>query len=315
MMPTAELNMSNPTMPTSSMTDVTWGFANQGGHHDWPFVMAQAKGFFADEGINLSTKVIPGGDALAAAMGRGEIQIGRMGTPPFLQAVDNGSFPGGKMVASHVMHNLDHFFLVVRPEIEELSQLKGENIGVLSKGSCDGHLMKMELRRAGLDPDNDVTYLELRERYESIDGMARGEYAAKLTTEPMLAAGELSGAWRLVEPVSVAEPHFQWGLLVARDEFIEENPELLQRLLRAHARGASYCQQNPIETKAMVEQQMPDYADNVIDLAVTRTLPIWNVTGELDLPGIDTAIEMMLSIGSIQRRPSLDEIIDLRGLE
>ncbi|MEL0084144.1 MAG: hypothetical protein VW985_14050, partial [Gammaproteobacteria bacterium] len=59
-----------------------------------------------------------GGDALAAAMGRGEIQIGRMGTPPFLQAVDNGSFPGGKMVASHVMHNLDHFFLVVRPEIE-----------------------------------------------------------------------------------------------------------------------------------------------------------------------------------------------------
>ncbi|MEL0084145.1 MAG: hypothetical protein VW985_14055, partial [Gammaproteobacteria bacterium] len=77
--------------------------------------------------------------------------------------------------------------------------------------------MKMELRRAGLDPENDVNYLELRERYESIDGMANGEYAAKLTTEPMLAQGELSGAWRLVEAVSVAEPHFQWGLLVARD--------------------------------------------------------------------------------------------------
>lgn len=306
-----------PIAPTdnASMTDITWGFANQGGHHDWPFVMAQAKGFFAEEGINLSTQVVPGGDALAAAMGRGEIQIGRMGTPPFLQAIDNGSFPGGKMVASHVMHNLDHFFLVVRPEIEDLTQLKGQNIGVLSRGSCDGHLMKMELRRAGLDPEHDVTYLELRERYESIDGMARGEYAAKLTTEPMLAAGELTGAWRLVEPVSVAEPHFQWGLLVARDEFIDENPELLQRLLRAHVRGARYCQQNPIETRAMVKQEMPDYADEVIDLALTRTLPIWNTTGELDLPGVEVAIEMMLSIGSIQRRPSLDEIVDLRGLE
>lgn len=302
-------------MPNHSMIDITWGFANRGGHHDWPFVMAQLKGFFTDEGINLSTRVVPGGDALAAAMGRGEVQIGRMGTPPFLQAIDNGSFPGGKMVASHVMHNLDHFFMVVHPEIKELSQLKGQTIGVLSNGSCDGHLMKMELRRAGLNPEKEVNFLELRDQYESLEGMARGEYMAKLTTEPMLAAGELSGVLRLVEPVSVAEPHFQWGLLVARNQFIEENPDLLTKLLRAHAKGARYCQQNPVETKAMVKQEMPDYSDEVIDLALTRTLPLWNVTGEIDLPGVEVAIDMMLSIGSIQQRPLLDDLVDTRGLE
>ena len=301
-------------MPNNNLTNITWGFANRGGHHDWPFVMAQAKGFFSDEGINLTTRTIPGGDALAAAMGRGEIQIGRMGTPPFLQAIDNGSFPGGKMVASHVMHNLDHFFLVVRPDIQSLTDLKGQRIGVLSNGSCDGHLMKMELRRAGLDPQRDVTFVELRENYESLDGMARNEYAAKLTTEPMLAAGEIAGVLRLVEPVSVAEPHFQWGLLVARNEFIQQQPDQLKRLLRAHAKGALYCQQNPIETKAMVKQEMPDYSDQVIDLALTRTLPIWNVTGELDLPGVEVAIDMMLDIGSIQRRPTLDKIVDISGL-
>ena len=301
-------------MPNNNLTNITWGFANRGGHHDWPFVMAQAKGFFREEGINLTTRTIPGGDALAAAMGRGEIQIGRMGTPPFLQAIDNGSFPGGKMVASHVMHNLDHFFLVVRPDIQSLTDLKGQRIGVLSNGSCDGHLMKMELRRAGLDPERDVTFVELRENYESLDGMARNEYAAKLTTEPMLAAGEIAGVLRLVESVSVAEPHFQWGLLVARNEFIQQQPDQLKRLLRAHARGALYCQQNPIETKAMVKQEMPDYSDQVIELALTRTLPIWNVTGELDLPGVEVAIDMMLDIGSIQRRPTLDKIVDISGL-
>ena len=301
-------------MPNDNLINITWGFANRGGHHDWPFVMAQAKGFFRDEGINLATRTIPGGDALAAAMGRGEIQIGRMGTPPFLQAIDNGSFPGGKMVASHVMHNLDHFFLVVRPDIQSLTDLKGQRIGVLSNGSCDGHLMKMELRRAGLDPERDITFVELRENYESLDGMARNEYAAKLTTEPMLAAGEIAGVLRLVESVSVAEPHFQWGLLVARNEFIQQQPDQLKRLLRAHARGALYCQQNPIETKAMVKQEMPDYSDQVIELALTRTLPIWNVTGELDLPGVEVAIDMMLDIGSIQRRPTLDKIVDISGL-
>ena len=306
--------MSNQAGPSQSLTDVTWGFANRGGHHDWPFVMAKSKGFFEEEGINLSTKTVPGGDALAAAMGRGEIQIGRMGTPPFLQAVDNGSFPGGKMVASHVMGNLDHFFLVVHPDIKELSQLKGQTIGVLSNGSCDGHLMKMELRRAGLDPEKDVTYVELRDQYEALDGLACGDYMAKLTSEPMLAEGELTGVLRLVEPVSVAEPHFQWGLLVARQEFIKENPELLKALLRAHARGARYCQQHLDETRAMVKQEMPDYSDAVIDLALSRTLSQWNVSGEIDIPGVEVAIDMMLSIGSIKRRPKLDEIMDLRGL-
>ncbi|MEL0084146.1 MAG: hypothetical protein VW985_14060 [Gammaproteobacteria bacterium] len=63
----------------------------------------------------------------------------------------------------------------------------------------------------------------------------------------------------------------------------------------------------------MVKQEMPDYSDEVIDLALTRTLPLWNVTGELDLPGIEVAIDMMLAIGSIKRRPSLDEIVDLHG--
>ena len=132
-------------MAEQASIDFTWGHANQGGQHDWPFVMASQNEFFLAEGINLHIQVVPGGDALAQAMGRGEIQVGRMGSPPFLTAVGNGVIPG-KIIASSVIGNLDHFLFVVRPEIQDLTALRGKTVGVLSRGSCDGRLKKLELQ-------------------------------------------------------------------------------------------------------------------------------------------------------------------------
>lgn len=301
-------------MPNNTLRPFTWGHANQGGQHDWPFLVALDQGFFADEGIELTIRVVPGGDALAKAMGRGEIDLGRMGTPPFLQAVGNGSFPDGRIVASSVIGNLDHFLLVVRPEITDLAQLRGRTVGVLSKGSCDGHLMRMLLSRAGLDPDRDVRYHELWSQYETLDGLASGELSAQLMVEPLVAQGEAAGMLRLVEAASVAEPHFQWGLLVARAAFAQEQPDLLRRLLRAYLRGVRYCVEHPATLRALLLGRPSAYDPAVLDRALSRTLPIWNTTGAVDVPGLQRAIEMMREIGSLAGPLDAAALVDLRGL-
>ncbi len=301
-------------MTPRSLTPFTWGHANQGGQHDWPFLMALDQGFFADEGIDLSIRVIPGGDALAKALGRGEIDLGRMGTPPFLQAVGNGSFPDGRIVASSVIGNLDHFILVARPEIEDLRQLKGRTVGVLSKGSCDGHLMRMLLARAGLDPERDVHYHELWSQYETLDGMASGELSAQLMVEPLVAQGEAAGVLHVIAAASVAEPHFQWGLLVARAAFIEEQPDLLRRLLRAYLRGVWHCQAHPDALRRLLLAQADSLDPTVLERAIMRTLPIWNRTGAIDLPGLRRAMEVMLEIGSLTAPLDTDALVDIGGL-
>lgn len=300
-------------MTGQELVDVTWGQANRGGQHDWPFVMALKQGFFQEEGINLHIQVVPGGDALAEAMGRGEIQVGRMGTPPFLTAVGNGLLPG-KIIASSVIGNLDHFFFVVRPEIRELTDLRGKTVGVLSCGSCDGHLVRLELRRAGLDPDQDVVYRELWQNYGKVDGLASGELAAQLLVEPQVSYGEMQGILRVVEPVSKAEPRFQWGLLVAREDFIAEQPDLLRRLLRGYLRGVQHCIAHPEETKVLAQSHTPEYDSAVIERALTRTLPYWNVAGQVDMEGVAVAVETMLSLGAISRRLRPEDLVDLSGL-
>lgn len=300
-------------MAQQDCVDFTWGHANHGGQHDWPFVMALRQGFFLAEGINLNIQVVPGGEALAQAMGRGEIQVGRMGSPPFLTAVGNGVL-AGKIIASSVIHNLDHFFFVVRPEIRDLTELRGTTVGVLSRGSCDGHLMKLALKQAGLDPDRDVTYRELREDYLKIDGLASGELSAQLTLEPLVSFGEHEGVLRIVEPVSRVAPPFHWGLLVAREDFIAEQPLLLCKLLRAYLKGAQYCVARPDETKAMVCDYMPGYQPVAVEHAVNRALPIWNTSGLIDMDGLAGAIETMRTLGAITQRLKPETLVDLSGL-
>jgi NitT/TauT family transport system substrate-binding protein len=300
-------------MAKQALVDLTWGHANSGGHHDWPFLMALKQGFLQEEGINLHIQVVPGGDALAEVMGRGEIQVGRMGTPPFLAAISNGIFRG-KIIASSVIGSLDHFFFVVRPEIQDLTALRGRTVGVLSCGSCDGHLMRLELRRAGLDPDRDVAYRELWQDYGKVNRLAAGELAAQLLVEPQVSFGEMQGVLRVVEPVSRAEPHFQWGLLVAREDFIVEQPDLLRRLLRGYLQGVQYCVSHPEETKALVQLHMPEYDAAVIERVLSRTLPYWNTTGQVDMEGLAVAVETMRTLGAISNRFKPEDLVDLRGL-
>ena len=220
----------------------------------------------------------------------------------------------GKIIASSVIHNLDHFLFVVRPEIQDLTELRGKTIGVLSRGSCDGHLMKLELKKAGLDPERDVAYRELWQDYIKVDGLASGELSAQLVLEPLVSLGEQQGVLRVVEPVSRVEPHFHWGLLVAREDFIAEQQTLLRKLLRGYLKGAQYCVAHPDETQAMVCEYMPGYQPAAVEQAVARTLPIWNTSGLIDMEGLGVAVDTMRTLGAIPQQLQPEALVDLSGL-
>ena len=47
---------------------------------------------------------------------------------------------------------------------------------------------------------------------------------------------------------------------------------------------------------------------------LARTLPIWNTTGAVDVPGLRRAIQMRVEIGSLDERLHADALVNVRGL-
>ncbi len=91
------------------------------------FHIAQRKGFFAREGINLEILLIEGGAAnMVVALTKGVVDITRTATPYLIQDVLKGS----ENVAILGETATPIYSLIVKPEIKTFADLKGKTVGL-----------------------------------------------------------------------------------------------------------------------------------------------------------------------------------------
>jgi NitT/TauT family transport system substrate-binding protein len=91
------------------------------------FTIAQRKGFFSREGINLEMVPIEGGaNNMMAALDKGTVDITRTATPYLIQAVLKGS--EGVAIASETLTPI--YSLITKPEIKTFADLKGKVVGL-----------------------------------------------------------------------------------------------------------------------------------------------------------------------------------------
>ncbi|HUK40867.1 MAG TPA: ABC transporter substrate-binding protein [Candidatus Acidoferrales bacterium] len=113
--------------------------------------VAQEKGFFAKNGIDVQTIFIPGSPTLIATLNTGDVQFGYTGGTATL-----GAAVGGldiKILAA--FSNFIQTDFVVRPEIKSPGDLKGKRIGVTSIGGTGWMSAMLALEQIGLNPDRD----------------------------------------------------------------------------------------------------------------------------------------------------------------
>jgi ABC-type nitrate/sulfonate/bicarbonate transport system substrate-binding protein len=269
------------------------------------------KGFFREEGIDLTVRVVFGGPPLAAAYDSGQLQMGEIGSPPGVTAISRGAC--FKVVGSGLRRKA-HMYFGARPGLNSWEELKGKRIGMLSRGSCPEWFVRAMLVARGLDPENHLIYVGLLDEYPRIiEVMKEGRIDAGIMVEPNMAMGETQGVincWGAVydEPTL---PSFQWIIHVARPEFINRQPELLRAVLRACRRSAHYGAEHIDE---WIDFGMRQYKVDrpTMERAVKRELPHMHLDGQLDMQGLDEMIRLQGRLGGIGQPITAEEITDLR---
>src|SRR5262249_49383901 len=93
--------------------------------------IAELKGCFIREGIDLIVIPIPGGtDRIVAALDKGEVDTGRNATPYMIQAALQGS--PSVAIAAQTLNPV--YSLIVNPQIKSFADLKGKVIGLSTPG-------------------------------------------------------------------------------------------------------------------------------------------------------------------------------------
>lgn len=272
-----------------------------------------AKGFFSEEGIDLAIRVVFGGPEIAAMYDSGELPIGEIGTPPATTALAGGA--RFRIVGSGVRRRALQYF-VVDPAIDSWADLKGKSIGALSKGSCSYWFARLVLERQGLDPDADVELVGLGSRYaDVVDLIQGGELQAAVISEPNIAIGEGRGALRVLKALTEPEfcPTMQWMVVVANSDFLGREPEAVRAVLRASRRSYHYVAEHPGEFAEFCARHLGTDAATIL-ASIERERGDLHYDCEVDMPGLDLAIDLQHRLGAFTRPLSATDIVDLRHL-
>jgi NitT/TauT family transport system substrate-binding protein len=272
-----------------------------------------ARGFFRDEGLDLTLKVIFGGPEIAAAYDSGRLPIGELGSPPATTALSKGA--RFRIVASSVRRRALQSF-VAHPSIEGWGDLRGKTAAALTIGSCSYWFMREMLQRNGIDPDRDLDVIGLGPRYPKVlDLFAAGEIQAAVLSEPNISIGEDRGVFRVMQALTdpVYCPTMQWSVIVANRDVIEREPELVRAVLRGCVRSYRYADAHVAELVEFGARHF-GISGATMEKSLRRDAPGQHADGQIDLAGLRQAIDLQLRLEAFAAPLAIEDIVDLRFL-
>jgi NitT/TauT family transport system substrate-binding protein len=256
------------------------------------------KGFFRDEGIDLALRVIYGGPELLTAYDSGSLPFGEIGSPPAITAISRGArftVVGGGLRRGALM------FLGVRSDIRTWMALRGKRIGVLSIGSCTDWVGRAILGANGLIAGTDVEMVPLKQDYADIlSVIQKGQVDGVVAGEPHLAIGEAAGllrVWCAAHEEGLL-PRFQWYVLVANNEFLTAEPDLVAALLRAYRRASHYAVAH-LDQLVACSVHYYGIPHDAARRAVERELPHLHLDAAIDVLGLQRAVELQRQLGGV----------------
>ncbi|HWH78627.1 MAG TPA: ABC transporter substrate-binding protein [Candidatus Binatus sp.] len=218
-----------------------------------PLWIAQEKGFFERNGLDTRLIYIGGGRIVAQSFAAGQVRIAIMAGPAMVSA--NLAGLNLRMVAGLV--NTSTYSLFVKPSINSPQELKGKRFGMGSFGSSPDFMMRQIFRRLGLDPEKDVTILQLGGGGDLVRlaALKAGSVDGALLSPPLTALARDAGFRELITPQNLVIPYQQTGVATTK-EYIEKNRDSVRRFVKAMVEALHYYKSRKEESLAVVAKNL-----------------------------------------------------------
>jgi NitT/TauT family transport system substrate-binding protein len=276
-----------------------------------PIWVAHEAGYFAKEGLQDDIILIPSGTQLAQVTVAGEIDIGSLNGSSAIAAALQGADlkiignSGNKMV----------FSLYVRPEIKSVEQLKGKKIGITRFGSAPDISVRYALRKYNINPDKDLTLIQLGFMATVAAGLQGGSIEGGVVSPPTQFAVDKAG---FKELISITDMDFAFPnpALVAVGAIIKNRPEVINRFMRAYVRGMHRARTDP----AFTYKAMAQYT-KIQDIAVLQRAYEFYMTKVLEkapyinMAGVQNALDDLAKTVPAAKNAKPEQFVDMRFLD
>jgi NitT/TauT family transport system substrate-binding protein len=263
-----------------------------------PLTIAEHKGFFKEQGLDVEIQDFAGGARSLQALIGGSVDVvtGAYEHTQRMQAkgqdiravIELGRFPG---IAVGVKKGV---------KWDGPKDFKGMKIGVTAPGSSTNVLMNFVMAKAGLSP-SDAAYIGIGSAASALAAIQKGEIEAISHLEPVLSFLERSGDIRIVVDTRTEEgTRALFGgsnpaaVLYMKESFIQQNPRTVQALVNVFYKTLQWLKTaSPEDIAASVPPEYLLGDKDLYMLAAKNSKPSYSVTGVIDPAGMKSVNDML----------------------
>lgn len=284
-----------------------------------PQYVALTKGFFAEEGLDVELINGKGADKCMAAILSGEAEIGFMGPEASVYVYNQGR--DNYAVNFAQLTQRDGSFLVGREKDDNFTfdKLKGKTILGGRKGGMPEMTLEYVLKdKYGFELGKDVN-VRTDVQFDVLAGAfvgGEGDYVTLF--EPVASTLEKEGKGYVVASIGEEAGYIPYTCYSATKEYIESNPEIIQKFTNAMYKALIWVQNSSNEE--ISEAVLPQFPDTDKDVLISlieryRSQDSWHPDLILTEDGLNHMMDIMELAGELDQRADYDKIVTTKFAE
>lgn len=267
-----------------------------------PLYVGIRNGYFAEEGLEVSTVTLQGGGAHTNAVLTGEAWA-------FIGGPEHNAFAaarGGDAVVIKAIANVvnkGNVYLVAPPDVTYDGDLgtflAGKTVVTGAYGSTPNSITRYLLAEHGLD-ETDVRVIESADANAALAIVQQGQADVAVTSEPILGRGISEGIWG--EPFyNVPEElgPYAYSTINVRQDSIESDPDTVAAFTRALVRALEFTDAEREAAFEIAREEFPTMEPEVLQAMLDRSYAdgLWEFSGEVTPESVATGLDVVRASG------------------
>ena len=212
--------------------------------------IAQKKGFFAKNGLDVELIYFQGGSQVIQAMLGGELPLTVTAGPEGVIA----KLQGADIALLSANNPTMHFSLYVAPEIKKAEDLRGKTAGISRFGSASDFSIRYIFKSMNL-AERDVTIVQIGDNPSRLAALKTKAIQATVFTTPNTVRARKAGFISLVDAYKLGLK-FQGSGVAATGAFLRDHRLLVEQFMKGFLEGVAYAKTHKEESLPLIKEFM-----------------------------------------------------------
>jgi NitT/TauT family transport system substrate-binding protein len=264
-----------------------------------PTILAEKKGFYSKHGINSEHVLVPCAIATNALLSD-DLDYAVCTGPGI-----SGAIKGLPIKLVMTTQDKLGYLLLVKPNVQKLSDLRGKTIGISTFGS-QLYLTSVTLfRQAAMEPGKDINLLPGGDNTARLAAMDAGKIDAAFVSSP----ADIFGVKRGYQVLLWTRDHvpLTQNAVVVTDRRLKQSPDQVKRTIKGTIEALKFMRENQEESIAIAAKWLK------LDLSITRAafenyLPCYSADGGLSDQALRDLVRYELDRTNLKKEIPLTQV-------